>query len=692
MKFRFAFIAASLLNLLAMTGCNGVGDKDSILARIDKEVVYREDLVLLMKNSITSKEPLDKRLYEDIYAKEAVVSKALAQYPELNKAWEEDFQSLETRLLVHVYQHFYLGERLAYSEQELRQFYEENRNLFKDAPLPDFGLIQGVVASEYYMARNKDSLNAYLEQNLKGSTSQTDTLNWKTRFVEMHRVDLQKQKAKSLADELHVTFHQPPKPSPEEYFAKHKDMFMTAPGYELYHVQGKDSLKLIAEVGGVADLEQFKKIAVLKSVNGQTAKDSGFVGYVKRDFALPYGIGMVSQLGIALEGKNAGFVTPVIKADNGGDYHVFYLSAQIPPKQKEFERVAGEIQFGLESGELFDVDSSFVLVSKNGKPLMTEGDFIRISADRYLVDVNGRNRRRLFGMIVEGMLYSEAALSLKLDKTWEYRALVRAAYRNYINDEYFRKNLETRTVSDDSLKSFFNLYGNPVHPEYAFEQGKKEVWAGAIFPMNILKHEFLVSHKAPFDKDLFSKKVPTLFMNSWREQSDMENARLAAEYYESAVLHFYDSSIPEFAPEIEAGRLLVKADSLRNLGRVNESVAAYRKVMFAYGENDSLFKKAVYETAQIFNEADRFNDAEVEYLACYEMFPDSPEAEKAMFSRGFILSENLNRNDEALTVLKQFQQKYPQSELKESVDWLVQNIESNGKLADDLIKKISAEE
>lgn len=73
MKLRFAFFTVSLLNLFALTGCNSVGDKDTILARIDKEVVYREDLVLLMKNSISSKEPLNKRLYENVYAKEAVV-------------------------------------------------------------------------------------------------------------------------------------------------------------------------------------------------------------------------------------------------------------------------------------------------------------------------------------------------------------------------------------------------------------------------------------------------------------------------------------------------------------------------------------------------------------------------------------------------------------------------------------------
>ena len=63
-----------------------------------------------------------------------------------------------------------------------------------------------------------------------------------------------------------------------------------------------------------------------------------------------------------------------------------------------------------------------------------------------------------------------------------------------------------------------------------------------------------------------------------------------------------------------------------------------------------------------------------------------------MFSRGFILTENMHKDSLALGVFEEFKKLYPKSELNESVDWLVQNIKSNGKLADELMKKIEAEE
>ena len=75
-----------------------------------------------------------------------------------------------------------------------------------------------------------------------------------------------------------------------------------------------------------------------------------------------------------------------------------------------------------------------------------------------------------------------------------------------------------------------------------------------------------------------------------------------------------------------------------------------------------------------------------------QVWPDAPETEKVLFSLGFVLSENLKKNDRALEVLEDLQKRFPKSELKESVDWLVENIKSNGKLAEDLMKKIESEE
>ena len=168
--------------------------------------------------------------------------------------------------------------------------------------------------------------------------------------------------------------------------------------------------------------------------------------------------------------------------------------------------------------------------------------------------------------------------------------------------------------------------------------------------------------------------------------------RFAAEAYSKATVHLYDTGVSEYKPTMIANVLLARADSLYQAGKKSDAYYEYRKVMFAYADNDSLFEHVAYEMAQIESENENFLDAEGDYNAFYNMWPNSPNAEKAMFSRGFMLNENLGQNDQALEVLETFLQKYPNSELKESAQWLVDNIKSNGKLAEDLMKKIEAEE
>ena len=133
------------------------------------------------------------------------------------------------------------------------------------------------------------------------------------------------------------------------------------------------------------------------------------------------------------------------------------------------------------------------------------------------------------------------------------------------------------------------------------------------------------------------------------------------------------------------------ADSLAKAHNYNGAIDQWKEIRFFYPENDSLFAKATLQIAQLETESEKFAPAEAEYNAFLNMWPDSPETEKALFSRGFILNENLHKDTLALQVLEDFQKRFPNSELKESVDWLVNNIKSGGKLAEDLMKKIEAE-
>jgi hypothetical protein len=53
------------------------------------------------------------------------------------------------------------------------------------------------------------------------------------------------------------------------------------------------------------------------------------------------------------------------------------------------------------------------------------------------------------------------------------------------------------------------------------------------------------------------------------------------------------------------------------------------------------------------------------------------------------MRENLKKDSVALVLFQEFSKKYPESDLRGSVDWLIQDIQSGGKLSKELNEKIS---
>lgn len=672
----------SLASLFVMNGCNGIGDKDTLLARIGDEKVYQEDFRLLVKNSGKPDGDKGKYLYDNLYSRVALASRALSEFPDLKQDWQTAFKDLDPRILTMVYQRFFVMECLMYGDGELRKYYDANKSLFVSDTVSDYYDVRNHVAEYYYISKNQEKWNAFLSENIKSSEpSAADTVVARNRFVEEYRQHLRDSLSNEFKNSKRVDVHEVPPVYAKNFYERHKDQFMTVPGYVLYHVQSSDSAALANAFKEQPTLDQFKQKALSFSQNKLTAKDGGYIGFVKQDYALPYGIGVVPQLSAALEGKQVGFVTDVLKAERDSVYHRFYLSSLVPSKLKPFDRVEAGINARIQSGSVFEVDSSFVLITKDGKPLFTEEDLLRFNAEYSKQHLSKTVHDRLVSMWAEVFSFAELATEAHLNHSWEYRAIVRDTRLDYILKYYPTKLHEQAvTISEDSLRA---LYGG-----LAVDKLK----GIAFFPQNLYKFEYYNGYRLlSFGKSL-EQIVPEVYTRMHLEYSKKLMARKSAEAYAAKTVHLYDTSVPEYKPDMLSENLLAKADSLFKAGKFSEAYEKYRDLQLAYADVDSLFEKATYEMAVIQNENGEFKAAEAIYYAYYMMWPESPNAEKAMFSRGFILNENLSMNTRAQVVLEEFLQKYPNSELKESAQWLVDNIKSDGKLAEDLMKKIEAEE
>lgn len=691
MNFRL-LVGAAFCAMGALTGCNGVGGSGELLAKIGNEKVYVEDLNLLQLNRGHASKTLSQDLYDNLYSKAALTSVALKEIPEINKEWEEYLRDVDARILTMVYQRFYIMDCLTYPENELRRFYDANRELFAEDSSSKFEMIRSKVAAQYYLSQSKEKLAEYLKIHLTENPTAADTAEAKSRFVGERIQELRAAASDDILNRRKISVAGLPVVEPKVYYEKHKDEFMTVAGYELYHIQSTDSASLAGLFTETPTLEQFKAAAVASSKNQMTAKDSGYVGVVKQRFSLPYDIGMVDVLADTLEGKKPGYVTGVLRSAHTGAFQRFYLVAQVQSQQKPFERVEASLKVDSAMGNLLDVDSSTVLLSKEGKTLFTEADLLNLNEKFFKQSLSVRTHERILNMVAETYAFADIAKELKLDHSWEYRAIVRDTRWNFISDRYLNKKNDPRQAPEDSVKALYNLVGSPLREGLSYEDAKQDWNAILSVPMNVYKHDYLFGYRMLYVGKTYEQSIPAIFYKRSQELTKLKNERLASEAYANAAVHLYDSSIPEAKPEGHADFLIAAADSLCKAGKRSEAYGRYRQVLYAYADNDELFQKVAYELAQVQNENEEYLDAEAEYYAFYKMWPDNPNAEKAMFSRGFILNENLGMNDAALEVFKEFQEKYPNSELKESVDWLIKNIESNGKLAEDLMKKISDED
>ena len=667
----------SLLGM-ALAGCNSVGGGDEVIARIDNETVYAEDLELSIKLESEGRSQAD-RIASDLFTKSAFVSKALAEHPELEARWAEYSKSLDNRLLTMVFQRFYAMENLLIPEAELRTYFESHRAEF----IPDtvsgveFLDVRGKVAEALLLSRSAEALKAV----------NNDTALFLGNF-KRHLVD---STSTAIREAYPYNVEKVVPPNPEGYYEKHKEEFKTVPAFEVYHVQMEDSAALAKLFKKpVTSLDKFKEIATKHSENKETAANGGYVGIVKDGYSLPYGIGIINGLGAALSGKSEGTISPVLATTRTPGRHVFYLVREIPSEVKPFDRAKGEVLDRMMANGFFELDSSYVLATRNGAPLVTERDILRVMSEEVGVPRDNITRSRLVTSLSECAAFGDAARALKLDHTWEYKAFVRMARVNFIVTHYTDMLEHEIPISEDSLKAYFEKNGNPVRPVSDFEASKQDISDYILFPQNILKQAFYFDYEVNKDKTLddIRRKV---FAENIRHIRRNRIDRKRAEAWTAAKVHVYRQSLNITGPKAVLSTMEQTADSLAKARNYNGAIEQWKDIRFVFSDNDSLFAKATLQIAQLETESEKFGLAEAEYNAFLNMWPESPEAEKALFSRGFILNENLHKDSLALQVLEDFQKRFPNSELKESVDWLVDNIKSGGKLADELMKKIEAE-
>jgi hypothetical protein len=783
------------LIFLGLVGCNSLGTKEELVARIGSEKIYLSDVELPQKFAqVDKKSARFAEIFNEVVFNEGMAAFARTSYPGISAIADADVKRMNDRYLTMIYQQFHVMEMLGFKESDVKKFYEANRDSFPLDSFETFNDIRGKVAQKLYLKTNADSLKRFIEMKLPEFTQPAqaelyfyrsrarkdfakiesailaktplDSINGANRvtlyektehelldrmeikpfifgdsaipvnvppktlvvplslgdtvfytiqiisrkeavepvledhleeihrqFVELYKQDMIRESYNRLKEKYAIV--EPPIDDShlKEYYNSHIDLYKTLPGYSVYHIEHTDSTLLNKEVlSQVFSLADFKKKAIEFNQNPFTKEKEGLVGHIKESHTLPYGIGLIPQLFNEFKDKPAGTISSVIKAPNTGKYHVFYLDKIVASEQKSFERVRSHILNVFASDISLELDSSTVLLTSNGKPVVTEKD-LRILHNE--IPVNQRSaftRSKLMNFLSQWAVYALEAKSLDLDKSWEYKAFVRQTRRDIVN-QLFRDSLKVKEeFTEEKLKAAYQEVGQIIFPNAPFEEMRPLLKTYLKTPENILKREYYFNEEAYQSFANFDAARGMIFRNISSIEEKNQWKRLEKEMWSKYKVTVFNPTMPPLKTILSSDSLILQAENDYNRRKLNEARANYDLVRSIYPDNEVVFKKATFEIATIDNELENYTDAESEYRVFYKLWPNDPDAEKALFSRAFVLSENLKRDSLALPLFKEFISKYPKSELKESVDWLIKNIESNGKLAQELVEKISQSE
>lgn len=669
------------LSLLGFVGCSSEQNSDALVATVGNEKIYASDIDFIQRASPSYAKPgMESAALENIIEARLIFQEAKKIVGENNPKIEQTLEDLSDRLLARVYDDFYIGQNMGHTDAELRKYFETNRNKFSADSCRTLGACRTAVAESLYLEENADSLFRYVSRKVEEMHNESVEI----AYVEWgDSSDLAKaESALSVG-------------ASDSLFAVKKiSLASNALGGIWANAEigkllfGKNALA-VGDVRTATVGNEKIVFKVLLRREGEKFPEAGRDSILKSRFLAEHRDYVASRGDSILRAKFRFRVERPVYPE----VRAYYAEHPDEFGGAPFDSVSAQIERKLSAGGDLPLDSNAVLATLDGKPFIFEKD-----AKKLLEEMPANIRIRyprmrcvlmLAGWKLRALAAREAHLG-ESDLLQKIRLNMEMNfYRKAFADSLARNGFFT---PEDSLRSLFARYGKRLFPNAGFENVLGELGIFAQTP----DREFLFEYYrnpgrfAP-TSDIDSIKVLVFegamgnFSRNWFE-------RYRRDLFQKYPVTVYDSAFLPRTDPFSVRDLEVRADSFYNARTLSGAHLTWERIRALSAFDDSLFRRAVYELAKIDGEREKYDAANREFAAYFAMWPNSPDAEKALFNRAFILHENLKKDSLALPLFEEFLAKFPQSDLRESVDWLVRDIRSGGKLAEELLEKISRQE
>lgn len=507
-------------------------------------------------------------------------------------------------------------------------------------------------------------------------------------FVEDYKNKLLKDSPALLREKYHVVVEAVVPQGLEEFYNAHKADFTTLKGYKLWHIELTDSSKLASLRDSVKTLASFQATAASITENSSTRLRKGDMGVVKLGHCLPWGVGMLPALFDSLEGKSKGYLTSVLRAPDTQKYHLFYLDSIVLPQIKPLDRARGLVREAMSQNGDFPVDSNFVLARMGDQPLVRERDVLTLREEIPPMQRTGYTREKLLPFLIDWAVSARAAEDAGLDRTADFQAWRRIQedelYVGLLQDSVLRSSLG---IPESDLRTVYEKNADSLFSE-PFESSKQDVATWMTMPDISFRREFALRHEAYKGFSDWKAAKADIYKKIRYAEYFKAQRRLLFRYQQELPIVVLDSSVSYSAPQT-ADEMLKRAREFYGARKYQEAVDQLLWLRDCFPSDEAKQEQVSMELAKVYNDTERWNEAADEYQIYASLWPQSPEAYKALFMQGFILSENLKKDSLALPVFKSLLKRYPKTDLTDDAEWMIRNIESGGQLVPALLDSIS---
>jgi PPIC-type PPIASE domain/Outer membrane lipoprotein len=598
---------------------------------------------------------------------------------------------LDKMAVAQFYQWTYLGENLGANRDEIQTYFKRYPEKFRDSSgqFRVFSWILEEVADS--LALSKANLDSFYQAS--GESFSNRQPEFRRRMAEKYLIEAKQKLIENSAIKLKEKYQvrlvramrTPTDAEIAEYYAKNKDAYVSPDGFDLYHIETAHPNKLRAQVSAVTRLGDFQALAKRHSVNPWTKTKGGQLGVVKRDFCLPYGLGLMPALFPALDGLSSGRIQEPLQSSETGTWHFFWLERKVPSSLKPLNRVKVLVAQDLVTNGIASITPDDTLAVIPGRKAILEKDIVFLREEFPMPLRQTFTRENLVHFLLEREIAMAEAESVGLFKDERLKALRYANELSFWSQFYVDSVLHPAWNGDTA--AWAELFSRKPHA-FTKDPGQKG-WRPSARDLaaysGLSQTELDIEYRTNKERYMQGDSLPPL---EWVEfdvfqtlKSDAYR-RLDAKIFADIQNRFrvrIDSSLTE--PKYErAESFLQEAEKLYRARKLEQALRHYETVREIFPRQNALQCSVTLEIARIHLELQHYQSALGEYRRASMLYPDVPSQYKALFMEGFILAEHFKSDSAAIRIFESMLKKYPKSELSKEADWMIRNIRSGGGL------------